>query len=79
MVYIKCWNRYIEPSDGFPWNGWEVDSEVGYEQFVAGIRWMAYKHLAGCSECRRINRLTTRQIAKALREIEKEWEEITQR
>ena len=30
---------YIEQSDGYPWNGWLIDRETGFAEFVAGLYW----------------------------------------
>jgi len=72
---------YITSSDGHPWNAWvtvyDANGYVVYESFQTGLRAEYLEHLLESEPCRRMVRVTRRQIQEELKEIEEEWQAVT--
>ena len=77
----------IQPSDGYPWNGWLVDRETGFSEFKTGL-WQKYiqtraeitkkihQLLWGCAIL--IDKIGYEQFRaeKEAEEIERVWKEV---
>ena len=72
---------YITSSDGYPWNAWvtvyDTNGYVVYQSFQTGLRAEYLRHLLENETCRRLVHVTKRLVARELREIEDEWQTVT--
>ena len=70
------WVVSIVRSNGYPWNGW-IEDENGFAEFRAGIFWQALEHIQTCQKCREACGFSLERVVQFLKEIEEEWNSVT--